>query len=782
MWTPLASPVAALGDRQGVVVVGSGYGGAIAAARLAAAGHQVSVLERGREWTPGQFPDELVGLAKELRSERNPLGLYDYQPGHDVDVLSGSGLGGTSLVNASVALRPSAEVFQGARWPRAIREATSSGELAGLFERVERVLGVEVAGPHREDAGLPAKVVAHQRSARGKPFSLLPLAVERTREKEGPNAHGVHQRPCTYCGDCVTGCNVGAKNTLAMNYLPIAKAAGAELFVGVEVDFVLPAEGAEGGWWVFGRQHVGGGEEAIERVIHARVVVLAAGALGSTGILLRSRERGLSVGRRVGHHFSANADLLGFGYNTDVATNVLGFGAHAGPRDAYRVGPVIMSMVDERADPSRGYVVQEGSVPRALVDLARGAILLGGDRDDAGFRERARQLARIVKDTFRAGPDGALNHSMVYLGMGHDGADGRVVLDPAGRPRVIWGGVSRRPVYARLDEEMRSLVTELGGNYVMNPRWMRSFGENPMTVHPLGGSPMGETSDDGAVNDEGAVFDATGVPHDGLYVCDGAVIPTSLGANPLLTIAALAERFSQLLNRRLGAPMKAAKSRATGPRVATAPPLGLEFTERMRGFVTRSVTDAHSEAAYRDAERVAQAEQGTLEVRLTVLIDDVRRFIDSKEHSAPCEGYVDSPLFGPRVLVERGTFNLYFVDEVARTKRMQYRLEFTSEVDGHPYTLEGYKELRDDPGPDLWEDTTTLFTSIHQGWAPSGSVVALGVLRVHAADFLEQLTTFRARHATGATGAASGIARFGAFFFGELWDSYGPAQGAPLAT
>lgn len=775
MWTPLSSPASHLDDRQGVVIVGSGYGGAIAAARLAMAGHSVSVLERGREWTPGQFPDELVGLAEELRSERHPLGLYDYQPGHDVDVLAGSGLGGTSLVNASVALRPTDDVFQQARWPRALREAASSGELAGLFERVERVLGVEVAGPYRGDAAPPAKVAAHERSALGRPFSLLPIAVERTREAEGPNAHGVFQRPCTYCGDCVTGCNVGAKNTLAMNYLPIAKAHGARLFTGFEVDFVLPAPAGEGGWFVFARHHLGGGAPAAERIIHARVVILAAGSLGSTGILLRSRERGLSVGKRLGHHFSANADLLGFGYNNDVATNVLGFGAHAPPRSGYRVGPVIMSMVDHRADPERGFVIQEGSVPRALVELARGAILLGGDDDNAGFRERARALARIVKDTFRAGPEGALNHSMVYLGMGHDGADGRVVLDPAGRPRVIWGAVSGRPVYARQVEEMRALVAELGGTYVMNPRWMRSFGKNPVTVHPLGGCPMGETADDGVVDDAGAVFDAAGAPHDGLYVSDGSVVPASLGANPLLTIAALSERFASKLNRRLRSPSTAVAKRPSPP-IVSAPPLGLEFTERMRGFVTRSTTSALGEAGYREAEREGQVEGGPLEVRLTVLIDDVRRFIESREHEAPCEGYVDGPMFGRRVLVERGTFNLFFVDDSARTKRMRYRLELTSEVDGHPYTLEGYKELRDDPGPDLWEDTTTLFTSIRAGWSPDGTIVAQGIIRVHAADFLEQLSTFRARHSAGAAESAAGIARFGAFFFGELWASYGPAH------
>lgn len=779
MWTPLASDASTMDDRYGVVIVGSGYGGAVTAARLALAGHSVCVLERGREWTPGRFPDELPALAAEVRTDRHPLGLYDYQRGHDVDVFAGSGLGGTSLVNASVALRPTDDVFQHPRWPRALRDAAAAGDLEREFARVEQMLGVTRAGRHRDDASSPPKVIAHQRSARDKPFTLLDIAVRPSTEPEGPNAHGVHQRPCTYCGDCVTGCNVGAKNTLTMNYLPVAKAHGAALFTGMEVDFVLPAAPGDRGWFVFARHHRGDGLAPLERVIHAENVVLAAGALGSTGILLRSRERGLSVSSRLGHHFSANADLMGFGYNTDAPTNVLGFGAHAPPRAGYRTGPLIMSMVDRRSDPTRRLLVQEGAIPRGLVELTRAAILLGGGEGDLGLRERAQALSRIVRDAFHAGPDGALNHSMLYLGMGHDGADGRIILDATGKPRVVWGAISERPVYRQLVDEMTALVTELGGSYVPNPRWMQALGKNPVTVHPLGGCPMGDTADDGVVDDTGTVFANAangGERHEGLFVMDGAVIPTSLGANPLLTISALAERFAALLSRRARARIERPRHRPAAPSAPT-PPLGLEFTERMRGFVTRSITEAPTEDAFREAEKVAEAEGHHLDVRLTVLVDDVDRFIRSRDHEAPCEGYIDSPLFGRRVLVERGTFNLFYVDDEAATKRMRYRLEFVSDVDHQPYVLEGHKELRDDPGPDLWEDTTTLFTTIRKGWGDADAPpIARGILRVHPADFLEQLGTFRARHGHGATDAAEAIARFGAFFFGELWASYGPAR------
>src|SRR5690348_12042933 len=104
--TLLANHPQDLKDCYGVIVVGSGYGGAIVAARLAEAGHDVCILERGKEWKVGDFPDEEPEVLQELRSKHNPLGLFDFVGGMDVDVLVGNGLGGTSLINANVAIAP----------------------------------------------------------------------------------------------------------------------------------------------------------------------------------------------------------------------------------------------------------------------------------------------------------------------------------------------------------------------------------------------------------------------------------------------------------------------------------------------------------------------------------------------------------------------------------------------------------------------------------------------------------------------------------------------------
>jgi choline dehydrogenase-like flavoprotein len=143
MDTPLANPIGDLKDSYGVVVIGSGYGGAILAARLAQ-GRSLCILERGREWIPGTFPDELDEVVRQVRSELNPLGLYDYRVHDEVDVLIGCGLGGTSLINANVVIQPDNDLFDHPRWPDEIRQDRDNGNLNQYFPRVRAMLGLGI--------------------------------------------------------------------------------------------------------------------------------------------------------------------------------------------------------------------------------------------------------------------------------------------------------------------------------------------------------------------------------------------------------------------------------------------------------------------------------------------------------------------------------------------------------------------------------------------------------------------------------------------------------------
>ena len=195
----------------------------------------------------------------------------------------------------------------------------------------------------------------------------------------------------------------------------------------------------------------------------------------------------------------------------------------------------------------------------------------------------------------------------------------------------------------------------------------------------------------------------------------------------------------------------------------------LEFTEEMKGFVT--LDEGDPQRGYDQGRR-----DGTgLMFHLTIRTEDVDTFVAQAEHEAAAAGYVDCDAFGGQRPVERGVFNL-FVGDRPDHRKMLYRLFFTDSV-GHPLTLSGFKDVRDDPGFDVWRDTSTLFTTIYGGHVQpadeaSARVVAAGIITIHIPDFAKQLTTFRVS-GPGAGAIPGGLEKFGRLFLGQLWAVYG---------
>ena len=216
------------------IIVGSGYGGAIFAARLASADlnpkPSICLLERGREWPVGTFPDQPASSLAAFRDDANPLGLYEFLNYQDISVIKGSGLGGTSLVNANVAIIPDPEIFEQTNWPRTITRDV----LMPYYLRARQVLA---SSPHPHAMDL-AKVQAMERRAVEFGNHAYALNINVNFTIDGKNPYGVDQKPCTNCGDCISGCNVGAKNTLYMNYLPLARSAGTEIYTQTKVEWV----------------------------------------------------------------------------------------------------------------------------------------------------------------------------------------------------------------------------------------------------------------------------------------------------------------------------------------------------------------------------------------------------------------------------------------------------------------------------------------------------------------------------------------------------------------
>jgi hypothetical protein len=198
-------------------------------------------------------------------------------------------------------------------------------------------------------------------------------------------------------------------------------------------------------------------------------------------------------------------------------------------------------------------------------------------------------------------------------------------------------------------------------------------------------------------------------------------------------------------------------------------PTKLRFTEEMKGYVTLGETDY--DAGFREGR-----ESGTfLMFHLRIEVDGVERFVGDPEREATAEGYIRCEAFGGRLPVEKGVFNLFVYEKDPSRRRMRYRL-FFRDGDGRPLTLSGFKVIEDDPGSDLWIDTTTLFTRILEGHVAQedeahAQVVAAGIINIHLLDFFRQLTTFRTEGPTPAE-RASALTRFGKLFLGDLWDVY----------
>jgi len=531
-----------------IVVIGSGYGGAITAARLAAADlnpkPSICILERGKEWQPGQYPEAPLDVAAQLRSDLNPLGLYELLNAPDISVIKGSGLGGTSLINANVAIVPDEEVFQQFSWPSAIQYQA----LLPYYQRAKTILA---ANPHPKALQL-AKVQALNRRAVEIGTTVQPLNIVVNFTIDGPNPHGVQQKPCVDCGNCVTGCNVGAKNTLYMNYLPMAQQAGATILTQAQVEWLEKV--ATGGWVIHGGYvKTGGGKENF--AIAAGEVVLSAGSLNSTEILLRSEMHGLSVAPALGTKFSGNGDFFGLAYNGGYETDVLGYNAAQQPAagDSPSPGPNIVGLVryNGTLPESKRISVEDFSFPSASVEAAK-AVFGAIQGQDTVTGNEADQRTRLLRDLDPANREhdsnGALNHTMLYLVMGQDNARGLILFDkpllePDGRIQISWDQAGQQQIFTRMNEELRRHAHALNASFISNPTWSFFRLRHLITAHPLGGCPMGDDYLQGAVDVFGRVFSGDGTVHQGLYVTDGSIIPSALGVNPFLTISALTERF-----------------------------------------------------------------------------------------------------------------------------------------------------------------------------------------------------------------------------------------------
>jgi cholesterol oxidase len=507
------------------VVVGSGFGGGVTACRLAQAGWHVCVLERGRRFAREDFisePEQAPSLL--WHPLLNPGGIFDLRLFKDISVLTAAGVGGGSLVYANVQLRAPSQVFD-AGWPSEINRAA----LDPYYERVESVLEpvTTPADPELDKM----RAFREMAAAAGEQATELPIAVYFGEEDRLNPFGGVPQSGCTNLARCNIGCPRHAKNTIDLNYLARAEREGAHVIVQCEVQRLDPPD-SPGGRWRLSYRGLG---DASDGEIEAPVVVLCAGTLGSTRLLLQNRRRLRALSPALGTRFSGNGDALAAAFNPsrpDVGH------AHTD------YGPVMTSRIDywDR----HKFMVADGALPPGFTGLLK---VLREEAALVGWRKHLRVRLNYLLVQLGLGDrvvapktvkldldDEPIEDSLVFLMLGQDAADGRMRLTPILRRfDVEWRATRSMPLF----EAMKRTATELATAAEAEPFF--ALGAGPLgkdiTVHPLGGCPMADDPAAGVVDARGRVHGYTG-----LHVADGSIVPTALGVNPSETIAALAER------------------------------------------------------------------------------------------------------------------------------------------------------------------------------------------------------------------------------------------------
>lgn len=530
-------------ERYDIVVIGSGFGGAITAARLAQAGQKVAILERGRRWRKQDFPRTTGQVARSFWQAGKSQGLLEYRAFKKIDVIQGVGVGGGSLHYYNAHMRAPEAIFRRERWP----ERMSRKLMDPYYELVQGMLESRPLTPPAGRA-LPDRTAVFMAAARqaGYEPGLVDIAVYTGPERK--SRFGDHvQSACVYCGNCMLGCHVQAKNSLDITYISAAERNhGVEVFPLHAAECIEPA--GELGYKVSFRRTDPDDPSVSERgtVVGKRVIV-AAGTLGSTELLLRCRDQYRTLpalGPALGKWFSGNGDLLVPGAADTRAGIDPGSGPGITATLVHTAGDNIITVQDlGLPDPFLWFL--EGVLPprkSRFLGLVRLALLYV--LRSLGLHTGKSKVEDHI-DALLAG--GRTTRFLPYLGMGTDAADGEIRLCH-GELDVKWSHRRSRKMFKVMEGLLAEISEAAGGRYVASPLWRWPL-RKLLTAHPLGGCVMGDRAETSVVNHHGEVW---GYP--GLYVTDGATVPSALAANPSLTIGALAERaaFWILHGRELG--------------------------------------------------------------------------------------------------------------------------------------------------------------------------------------------------------------------------------------
>ncbi|MBI2568029.1 MAG: GMC family oxidoreductase [Candidatus Schekmanbacteria bacterium] len=516
------------------IIIGSGFGGSVAAHRLTQKGYRVCVLEMGERRETEDIPRTNWNLRKSLWAPRLGLrGMLSIVVLKDAVIFRGIGVGGGSQVYANVHLEPLPPFYSDAKWSGL---ADWRAELAPCYAEARRMLGsAEVPKIFPSDEALRDELTA---LGRGHTFKKHTVGVFFGPEGETvPDPYfggdGPPRTGCTYCGSCMLGCRVGAKNTLRTNYLYFAEKAGARIVPNREVVDLRPAGGGDGG---HGYEVVSRCPKAFgardRRVDTARQVIIAAGALGTVRLLADCKRRGAlpALSDELGNFVRTNSESIqgvtarGKDYSGGVAITSGGFVDEQTHVEVFRYG--------QHADALSWLSTVQvggGTLPRPLYFLA------------AAMRHPGVALKQLFW------PFGWSRGLAGVLAMQATDTSMRLRLKRRWYwPRSFalsseWGDRQRPPTFMPAVNELTArLATRLGGypGSILPEVLLNTT----TTAHVLGGASIGAGPDRGVIDQRHRVFG-----YRGLYVVDGSAVPANLGVNPSLTITAMAERAMSLI-------------------------------------------------------------------------------------------------------------------------------------------------------------------------------------------------------------------------------------------
>lgn len=805
----LSSHISKIKDYYDVVIIGSGYGGSIAAARFAEKGYSVCILEKGKEYEKGDFPRSLREFSLNIHFNRNipfqrKSGLFDFKNYEDLDVLTGSGLGGGSLINAGVIEKPSPQVLASSEWPEEIRN--SPEELDPYYDLSRTVLEAQLYPEDREGYALLKKYSTFKSIADAESIESKKVQLTVNFGTESRNTHGAEQGQCTGCGNCFTGCNYGAKNSLDKNYLVKAKNSGTEIFAEIYVSHIQYLE-SDKLYLIFYKDissETGSIREDSFRIIKAGNAVISAGAVGTSEILLRSREKkSLQIPETVGKYFSGNGGFISGGISVDFDVNQIGVkkGQYAERRvrqedrrktssrskerrnkinnlivgSIYKeqIGPTITAMLDKRfgqKTDGMGHVIEDSSIPGAIADTIPMYWYAALLKNILSGEVELSELGSIIEKNSMLYKNEILRKTIIFLGVSHDGSRGTLSLKDRKEGKIqeadlFWPGYIGQENIQNLRSDMKNLVEKMNGIFL---EYTDVGTRRPLSVHPLGGCRMAPDIQTGAVNHRCQLYfpdseDSQKV-YDGLYIMDGSVIPRSLAINPLWTICAVTERAMSFIS-----PKKEDRSLMMNTDTENDS-RGLKFTEFFQGYAFSSFEKDYKWNCEKGRE-IGPA--GIFNIFLDLEISDMEEFISTR-HIRKMQGFVEAPLLslsGKLRILQGSHFQFKEEKDNVYNKYFEYLFQLITE-DGVKYILSGRKELSLKNILGSWEETTQMYFDVTD---ENGLPKARGMAFISLDSFIRNnLGTMQSVKAGSALESAKIKGSFIKYFMNEFLNAYSP--------